>query len=169
MTAEQRAAQIRAICIRFRDRAREGALADECGTAYDDSREDRLTWAAEILGEPVWSLTTLRDWQLNALRDLLEGKRPKVLVRLDEELAAAQRAARAPIRDPAAWFATVCASLGADPRYGFLRGAKLDRLSLRVAVWLCALLEARRQHRCRAAAGPFREFSEDELLLEEIP
>jgi len=122
MDEAQKTRQAQACHIRFKQMQREGFVPENL-SVYD--------YAFQLLGRKTDSLKALEDWELNALRDRLEGKPNKIL----EKLQDAARAAR--ILDLAAWMLQASRSAG----FSYLRGFTPDTLPLgkqwRLAQCLC--------------------------------
>jgi hypothetical protein len=134
MNAEQRTRQQQACHIKFKELQSASVIPDGM-TCYD--------YAREITGQPVSSLKELSDWQLNALRDRLEGKDTKMLARL---LAEAERGG---IRDLAAWM--LAASRSAN--MAWLRGHRPETLPANAAWRLLMILERRGRGSAGLRAG----------------
>ena len=111
MDEAQKTRQAQACHIRFKQMQRDGFVPAH-SSVYD--------YAFQVLGRKIDSLKTLEDWELNALRDRLEGKPNKIL----EKLQAAASAAG--ILDLAAWM--VQASRSAT--FAYLRGFAPEMLPL---------------------------------------
>jgi hypothetical protein len=76
MKAEQRKKQMIAVHAQFKRMTSDGVLA----------HTDCHVWASEVLGHLISTLTTCSDFELNALRDILNGKPPKIHARLRDVL-----------------------------------------------------------------------------------
>ncbi len=126
MDAAQRIKQEQACHIRFKQLQREGTIP-AAFTVYD--------YARQITGEAVDSLKVLKDWELNALRDRLEGKPNKGLDKLSELAAAAG------IEDLDGWIRRAAAS-GA---FAYLRGHTAETLPLRLQWQLGRCLSTRQK------------------------
>jgi hypothetical protein len=111
MDAAQKTRQAQACHIRFKQCQADG-FAPAGLTVYD--------YAFQLLGRHVDSLKSLEDWELNALRDRLEGKPNKIL----EKLNAA--ATDAGIDDLAGWMKHASVSSS----FAYLRGHTPETLPL---------------------------------------
>jgi hypothetical protein len=109
MDATQRIRQAQACHIRFKELVSSG-IVPEGITVYD--------YAFQILSRRVESLKTLEDWELNALRDRLEGKENKGLRKLNETAAAAG------IASLAGWMR----HMSKRPAFAYLRGYSPETL-----------------------------------------
>ena len=124
MNNVSRIRQQQACHIKFKELQRDNVIPAGI-TCYD--------YAREICGRPVSSLKELQDWQLNALRDRLEGKDTKMLARL---LAEAERGG---IKDLAAWMLAVSRA----NNMAWLRGHRPETLPANAAWRLLMILERR--------------------------
>lgn len=82
MNAEQRRRQTVAICVEYKKLVANGVLQQ----LADDIDESRKLWATKVLCRLIPSLTTCTDFELNILRDILNGKHPKIVARLIDVL-----------------------------------------------------------------------------------
>ncbi len=123
MNAEQRQRQIVAIHIRFKQELEAGHLN------FSDAHE----WATDVCGRLVPSLKVCSDFELNMLRDRLEGKTPKMLDKLQRIAAAAG------VRNLQAWM-DACAR---NDSMAWLRGQTPESLPVSKLWRLCKMLESR--------------------------
>ena len=130
MTLVQRTRQQQACHIRFKQLQGDG-VAPVGLTVHD--------YARQVCGRPVDTLKQLEDWELNALRDRLEGKKNKALEKLIEV------AAQAGIGNLDAWIRGVDNS----PSFAFLRGHTAETLPMASQWRLARCLSARRNPTCR--------------------
>jgi len=133
MDDRQRIRQMQVCYIRWRTMQVDG-IAPEGVTLHD--------FASTIVGGKVASLKELADWELNALRDRLEGKGNKIL----DKLFAAARAAG--IEDLASWMRALSERSGA---FRFCRGHRPETLPL-PSQWRLLKLIATRARPAPAAA-----------------
>ena len=84
MDDRQRLNQMRAICAEYRRQVNASVL----WPLHEDMDESRKIWASEKLCRLISSLTVCSDVELNALRDILNGKPPKIHARLRVLLSA---------------------------------------------------------------------------------
>ena len=148
MTPEQRTRQQQAIHIDYARKIREGIYAPLAKTIGDGCH----LWATEVLGRLVPSLKTCSDYELNILRDTLNGKDSKILERLKAEFD------RCRISAPQAWIAA-CARSGT---FSSWRGKTLSQLPVSQQYLLLKMLERRKagQH-----AAPAPQFRQDDSLF----
>lgn len=111
MNTVQRTRQQKACHIRFKQLQREGVIPDAFNV-YE--------YARHIVAREIGSLKELKDWELNALRDTLEGKPNKMAEKL---LTAAVAAG---IRDLEAYLR----KLATSPVFSSFRGYTLETLPL---------------------------------------
>jgi hypothetical protein len=75
----QRKRQMQAVHAQFKRMAADGTLS---GVRTDSCH----LWATDVLGRVISTLTACADFELNALRDTLNGKPPKIHARLRDVL-----------------------------------------------------------------------------------
>lgn len=92
MNELQRKAQMRAVIVEYNKLVGSGMLP----LLDDDLNSSRYLWASETVGRLVPTFEVLSDFELNALRDTLNGKPPKVHARLRDLLARTKK-------NPDAW------------------------------------------------------------------
>lgn len=94
MNAQQRTRQMQAIHIQFKRHQADGVLAfDTCHL-----------WASSVIGRVISTLDACSDFELNYLRDCLNGKQPKLLDKIRRVQVCAG------IRDLGAWMQAVAKS-----------------------------------------------------------
>jgi hypothetical protein len=136
MNADQRQRQARACHIQFKRLQRKGKIDDELSChAYA---------AALLRKRDLASLLDLSDVELNALRDALNGKKPKQYAKLEAV------ACQCGITDVAAYVGQMARNRG--PQWAWLYGATWDTLSLTQAWRLTQIFQARIEKTNRAAA-----------------
>ncbi|HEY3321702.1 MAG TPA: hypothetical protein VGP72_14625 [Planctomycetota bacterium] len=138
MTEAQRAAQIRAIVIEYKRQVEEG-LRERLHLDIDESRK---IWAYNTLGRVVPTFNVLKDWEVNLLRDLLNGKPNKMVVRAQE------LAPLCGVHNLDAWIAG-CAE---KPSFEKWRGHTLATLPAPQVYRLVKTLETRGERRPSGAA-----------------
>jgi hypothetical protein len=129
MNEQQRSAQIRAIVIEYKRQVSEGILQP----LHVDPNESRYLWAYRVLGRIIPSFNVLTDWELNILRDTLNGKACKLLSRAKEEFE------RCGIQYPDRWIAR-CAQ---SDSFRAWRGKTLETLPAPQLYRLVKILERR--------------------------
>lgn len=82
MTAQQRTKQMQAIHIDYSRKVSDGVLQQ----INPDVHEGCHVWATLTLGRLISTLKACTDFELNALRDTLNGKPPKIHARLRDVL-----------------------------------------------------------------------------------
>ena len=82
MTPGQRINQMQAICAEYRKQVSNDVLPK----LAEDVDESRRLWATEKLCRLIPSLKVCSDFELNILRDILNGKPPKIHARLRDML-----------------------------------------------------------------------------------
>jgi len=92
MTPEQRTKQMQAVHIEYARLVSKGILP----LLVHETRDSCHLWATDILGRLVSTLKALSDFELNALRDTLTGKPPKIHARLRDVLTHTKK-------EPDAW------------------------------------------------------------------
>lgn len=83
MNSDQRRAQVQAVIAQYKKMVSGGALAQ----LADDIDQSRYLWASEVLCRLVSTLKTIHDFELNVLRDTLNGKVTKIHARLRDVLS----------------------------------------------------------------------------------
>jgi hypothetical protein len=125
MDERQRTRQQQACHIKFKQLERDGTFPQGV-TCY--------TLATEIAGREIASLKELSDWELNALRDRLEGKPNKMLAKIS------RLAPEAGIQDLNRWMAQVGAT---SETLAWMRGHTPETLPLKKQFHLLKILERR--------------------------
>jgi len=92
MTPEQRTKQMQGVHIEYARLVSNSILP----LLTNSTRDSCHLWATEVLGRLVSTLKALSDFELNALRDTLSGKPPKIHARLRDVLTHTKK-------DPDAW------------------------------------------------------------------
>ncbi len=129
MNEQQRTRQMQAIHIQYARMIKDGVLSP----LHADAHEGCHIWASEITGRAISTLKACTDFELNNLRDRLNGKDGKLLVRVRAEFE------RLAIRDPNKWIAR-CAENDTFARW---RGLTLEQLPVSQQYRLLKMLERR--------------------------
>jgi len=137
MTPEQRKRQMQAIHIQFKRHQADGVLAfDTCHL-----------WASQVIGRLISTLDACSDFELNYLRDALNGKAPKIVEKIHE------MARQAGIGDLHYWMAKLAESKSfawlrgpaQRPDGSLWRAARVHELPVSKQYRLLKLLERRRR------------------------
>lgn len=126
----QRKRQMGAIHSQYRAMLSNGTLQQ----LHADPGEGIHIWATQVLGRVVSTLTACSDFELNALRDRLNGKDPKLMERVLWEFK------RVGIQHPDNWIAYVAKG----PQFARWRGLTVDQLPMNQLYRLLKMLETRR-------------------------
>lgn len=135
----QRSRQMQAIHATYARMIKDGALPP----LHAQTGESCHLWATQTLGRLIPSLSCCSDFELNILRDRLNGKVHKIW---DKVLFVAEAAG---IRDLNAWVARVAQS----EHNAWLRGCDPEKLPVSKQWRLLKMLETR----SHAHTGPFRK------------
>lgn len=141
MTPEQRTKQMQGVHIEYARLVSKGILP----LLAHETRDSCHLWATEELGRLVSTFKALSDFELNALRDTLAGKPPKIHARLRDVLAHTKK-------DPDSW---VDWMMHHAPN--FKRYARPDRKYTVEAVPLIEAFRMLKQEEARGGSSSYRK------------